>query len=90
MGDRLVLNNLDQFIAARRDYLRRGLALMLQAFDDLELVGEAANGMQAVELCAQIQSDVILMDLVMPELGGADKIRKLGVLVRTLIAFEGH
>jgi two-component system, NarL family, response regulator LiaR len=57
------------------EMVRRGLALMLQAFDDLELVGEAANGMQAVELCAQIQSDVILMDLVMPQMDGVQAIR---------------
>jgi NarL family two-component system response regulator LiaR len=57
--------------------LRKGLATFLLAFDDLELVGEAANGLEAVELCDQVQPDVILMDLVMPEMDGAAAIRAI-------------
>jgi len=38
---------------------------------DLELVGEASNGQEALQLCDQVQPDVILMDLVMPEMDGA-------------------
>lgn len=52
------------------EMVRRGLVLMLQAFDDLELVGEAVNGVQALEICSQVQPDVILMDLIMPEMDG--------------------
>lgn len=52
------------------EMVRRGLALMLQAFDDFEMVGEAANGDQAVEFCVQTQPDVVLMDLVMPGTNG--------------------
>jgi NarL family two-component system response regulator LiaR len=55
--------------------LRKGLATFLLAFDDLELVGEASNGLEAVQLCDQVQPDVILMDLVMPEMDGAAAIR---------------
>jgi NarL family two-component system response regulator LiaR len=57
--------------------LRKGLATFLLAFDDLELVGEAANGLEAVQLCDQVQPDVILMDLVMPEMDGAAAIRAI-------------
>ncbi len=57
------------------EMVRRGLALMLQAFDDFELVGEAVNGAQAVELCPQTQPDVILMDLVMPHVDGVQATR---------------
>jgi serine phosphatase RsbU (regulator of sigma subunit)/DNA-binding NarL/FixJ family response regulator len=55
--------------------VRRGLAAFLLTFDDLELVGEASNGQEAVRLCEQLQPDVILMDLVMPEMDGAAAIR---------------
>ena len=50
--------------------VRRGLATILQVFDDLELVGEAADGAAAIQLCASLLPDVILMDLVMPDIDG--------------------
>ena len=50
--------------------VRRGLATILQVFDDLELVGEAADGAAAIQLCASLLPDVILMDIVMPDIDG--------------------
>ena len=50
--------------------VRRGLATLLLAFSDLLLVGEAQNGAEALELCATAQPDVVLMDLLMPEMDG--------------------
>ena len=55
--------------------VRRGLATFLKVFDDLDLAGEAASGQAAIELCAQIQPDVVLMDMVMPEMDGATATR---------------
>lgn len=51
--------------------VRSGLAAFLMAFDDLELAGQAAGGEEAVALCAQVRPDVVLMDLVMPDMDGA-------------------
>jgi two-component system, NarL family, response regulator LiaR len=51
--------------------VRRGLAAFLKVFDDLQLAGEAESGEAAVQLCAEAQPDVILMDMVMPEMDGA-------------------
>jgi NarL family two-component system response regulator LiaR len=50
--------------------VRTGLKFFLLAFDDLELVGEAANGEQALCLCAEVEPDVVLMDLDMPGMNG--------------------
>lgn len=50
--------------------VRSGLSTFLLAFDDLELAGEAANGAEAVRACAQCRPDVVVMDLMMPEMDG--------------------
>ena len=50
--------------------VRRGLMTYLKNEADLQVVGEARDGREAVRLCEQFQPDVILMDLVMPELDG--------------------
>ena len=50
--------------------VRRGLMTYLKNESDLQVVGEARDGQEAMRLCEQLQPDVILMDLVMPELDG--------------------
>jgi NarL family two-component system response regulator LiaR len=57
--------------------VRGGLRLFLLAFDDLELVGEASNGKKALALCEQAQPDVVLMDLVMPEMNGIEATKAI-------------
>lgn len=51
--------------------VRRGLATFLKVFDDLQLAGEAESGAAAIQLCAEILPDVILMDMSMPGMDGA-------------------
>jgi NarL family two-component system response regulator LiaR len=52
------------------DMVRRGLATFLEVFDDLALVGEARSGGEALDTCAELQPDVVLMDLMMPDMDG--------------------
>ena len=51
--------------------VRRGLAAILKIKPVLQLVGEAGNGREAVEVCGRVRPDVVLMDLIMPEMSGA-------------------
>jgi NarL family two-component system response regulator LiaR len=55
--------------------VRRGLATFLKIFDDLVMVGEAASGQEAIQLCDELKPDVVLMDMVMPDMDGATTTR---------------
>ena len=73
--------------------VRSGLAAFLTVFDDLQLVGEAGSGAEALQLCQETAVDVVLMDLMMPEMDGAEATRLIrqqcpGVQVIALTSFR--
>lgn len=57
--------------------VRSGLAGFLDAYDDLDLAGEASSGEIAMTMCANVSPDVVLMDLVMPNMDGAEATQKI-------------
>ena len=75
--------------------IRAGFRVLLEAADDLDVVGEAVNGQQAVELGRRARADVILMDIRMPGVDGLEATRRIaadedlaGVKVIILTTFE--
>jgi DNA-binding NarL/FixJ family response regulator len=79
-------------IADDHAYFRKGLRALLKAIPDVEVVGEAADGDEAVELTIAHQPDVILMDIHMPNRNGVEATRQvlqmsphIGILMLTML-----
>jgi len=71
------LQTIQVMLVDDHNVVRSGLATFLRAYDDLELVGEARNGLEALNLCHRKKPDVILMDLMMPEMDGIAATRAI-------------
>ncbi|MCD4751838.1 MAG: response regulator transcription factor, partial [Anaerolineaceae bacterium] len=55
--------------------VRRGIATFMKIIDDMELIGEASNGEDAIRLCGELMPDVILLDIVLPDQDGVTVTR---------------
>lgn len=64
-------------VADDQDIVRAGLTMILDAQPDIEVVGEAANGREAVTLARELRPDVCLLDIRMPEMDGIEATRHL-------------
>jgi NarL family two-component system response regulator LiaR len=60
--------------------VRQGLRTYLELLDDIEVIGEAENGLEALAQVRQQQPDVVLMDLVMPEMDGIEATRQVSAI----------
>ena len=83
------------FVADDHAIVRKGIAAVLEIVPDIEVVGEAENGRDAVRQVEALQPDVILMDLVMPEMDGIEAIRRIkerqpGARILVLTTFAGE
>jgi len=57
--------------------VRKGIKTILSIYDDIEVIGEAENGKEALEICGKCLPDVVLMDLIMPEINGIETTKKI-------------
>ena len=71
------MNPLRLVIADDEAMVRRGLRMLVETEPDLEVVGEAADGREAVELARRLRPGLVLMDIRMPELGGLSAARRV-------------
>jgi NarL family two-component system response regulator LiaR len=82
------MNTIRVLVVDDHPVVRNGIGAVLAGEADIRIVGEAANGKQAVEQAKNLSPDVILMDLVMPEMDGIEAIRLISALnpkVRILV-----
>jgi len=71
------MDTIKVIIADDHEVYRMGLRMLLQGSEEIELTGEAANGQKLIELVAENTPDVVLTDLMMPEMDGIEAIRRM-------------
>lgn len=69
--------NITVFLADDHTIVRQGLAKILNGEPDFQVVGEAENGMEAVDMVEQLKPDIVLMDIAMPILNGIEATRQI-------------
>lgn len=84
-------------IADDHHVVRRGLVFFLKTQNNIEIIGEAGNGKEAIEMADKYMPDLVLMDLVMPEMDGIEATRKIKekhpemkILILTSFSDQNH
>lgn len=70
-------NEIRVVVVDDHDMVRKGISAYLKSSKDIKLVGEAVDGLQALQVCEETKPDVVLLDLVMPRMNGIDAMKQL-------------
>jgi two-component system, NarL family, response regulator LiaR len=70
-------NGIRVVVVDDHDMVRKGLASYLKVTPDIFLVGEASNGEEALQICSEVQPDIVLMDIFMPKVNGIEATKQL-------------
>lgn len=70
-------NQIRVIIVDDHDMVRKGIAAYLKGAEDILLAGEAGDGVRALQICAEIVPDVVLLDLIMPRMGGMETLKNI-------------
>jgi len=76
-------------LAEDHETVRQALCMLIDAEPDMDVVGEAANGRQAIERAAALRPDVVVLDLTMPEVSGLAAARELAAIAK-IVALTRH
>ncbi len=76
---KLTMSRIRVLLADDHAVVRQGFRLILSHEPDMEIVGEAGNGREAIALCERMKPDVVVMDVAMPELNGIEATRRLQI-----------
>lgn len=76
-SDRIPAHRITVLIVDDHAVVRQGLRTFLELQNDIEIVGEAANGLEAIDQARRTQPDIVLLDLLMPKMGGVEAIPHL-------------
>ncbi len=73
-------NKISVLIVDDHELVRRGLTVSIRTFNDLQLLGEADGGKEAIRQCERLQPDVVLLDLKLPDISGIDVIPQIRIV----------
>jgi DNA-binding NarL/FixJ family response regulator len=82
----LVDHIIQVFVVDDQKIIRNGLKALLSGFDDIQVVGFADNGSSALPLVEQLKPDVVLVDMIMPKMGGIETIQRIMAIQPQLCA----